>query len=63
MIASARRVVVLADHSKVGEDFFAQFGELSDIDLLVTDAGLSDAATATLTQAGLDVVRARPPQP
>jgi DeoR family transcriptional regulator, fructose operon transcriptional repressor len=58
MIASARRVVVLADHTKIGEEYFAKFGDLSDIDLLITDAGLGDVATAKLTHAGLDVVRA-----
>ena len=42
MIASASKVVVLADHTKVGNDYFARFGEVSDIDLLVTDSGLSD---------------------
>jgi DeoR family transcriptional regulator, fructose operon transcriptional repressor len=62
MIASARRVVVLADHTKIGEEYFAKFGDLSDIDLLITDAGLGDAATAKLTHAGLDVVRAGTPQ-
>ena len=62
MIANARRVVVLADHTKIGEEHFAKFGDLSDIDLLVTDTGLSDTATAKLTHAGLDVVRASTPQ-
>lgn len=57
MIASARRVVVLADHTKIDDDYFARFGELSDIDLLVTDSGLEDAATNRLDQAGLAVVR------
>ncbi|MGA9346848.1 MAG: DeoR/GlpR family DNA-binding transcription regulator [Nocardioidaceae bacterium] len=58
MIASARRVVVLADHTKIGEDYFARFGDLSAIDLLVTDSGLDDAVTAQLTEAGLAVARA-----
>jgi DeoR family fructose operon transcriptional repressor len=57
MIASARRVVLLADHTKIDEDYFARFGELSDIDVLVTDSGLSDSATMHLIKAGLDVVR------
>ena len=37
MINSARRKVVLADHSKFGDDHFAQFGALSDIDVVITD--------------------------
>lgn len=60
MIASARRVVLLADHTKFDNDCFAKFGELSDVDLLVTDSGLSDDALQQVRQAGLDVVRASP---
>lgn len=62
MIASARRVVLLADHTKIDEDFFARFGDVSDIDLLVTDTGLDDVATEQLNQAGLAVARADVPQ-
>lgn len=40
MIVAARRVVVLADHSKIGADDFYRFASLSDIDVLITDAGL-----------------------
>jgi DeoR family fructose operon transcriptional repressor len=61
MIASTRRVVVLADN-KIDEEHFARFGDLSDIDLLVTDSGLGDAATAPLIQAGLAVAPAGLPQ-
>jgi DeoR family fructose operon transcriptional repressor len=60
MIASAARVIMLADHTKIDDDYFARFGDLADVDLLVTDAGLSDGSTQQLLQAGLDVVRARP---
>jgi DeoR family fructose operon transcriptional repressor len=60
MIASARRVVALADHTKIGDDYFARFGDLADIDLLITDSGLGDDATAELTAAGLPVVRVAP---
>lgn len=58
MIASAGRVVLLADHTKVGADHFAQFGSLDDVDLLVTDADLDDRAAHELERAGLAVVRA-----
>jgi DeoR family transcriptional regulator, fructose operon transcriptional repressor len=60
MIAGARRVVVLADHTKIDDDYFARFGELSDIDLLITDNGLGDDATRELTAAGLAVARVDP---
>ena len=55
-------MIVLADHTKIDNDYFARFGDLSDIDLLVTDSGLSDGATQQFLQSGLDVVRARPLQ-
>jgi DeoR family transcriptional regulator, fructose operon transcriptional repressor len=58
MIAAARRVVVLADHTKVGAKNFARFGDLDDVDVLVTDSGLDAAETARLEAAGLEVVRA-----
>lgn len=58
MIGAARRTVVLADHTKVGNDCFARFGEVSDPDVLITDDGLDDDAADELSAAGLRVVRA-----
>lgn len=60
MIASARRTIVLADHTKVGNDHFARFGELADIDIFITDDGLAPGPAEELAAAGLRVVRARP---
>jgi DeoR family transcriptional regulator, fructose operon transcriptional repressor len=62
MIASAARVILLADHTKIDDNYFARFGDLDDVDLLVSDSGLSDESTQQFLQAGLDVVRARPLQ-
>ena len=58
MIGSARRAVVLADHTKIGNDYLARFGTLADIDLLITDAGLDDDLVTDVEGAGLRVVRA-----
>lgn len=58
MIAAARRSVLLADHTKIGDDYLARFGSLSDIDLLITDSGLSDELTEEIENAGVRVVRA-----
>jgi DeoR family fructose operon transcriptional repressor len=57
MIAAARRTVVLADHTKIGHDYLARFGELSDVDTLITDNGLDAELICELEQAGLRVVR------
>jgi DeoR family transcriptional regulator, fructose operon transcriptional repressor len=58
MIHAARRPVVVADHSKLGTDYFARFGELDSIDTLITDAGADDDLIAELESHGLRVVRA-----
>lgn len=58
MIGAARRTIVLADHTKVGSDCFARFGQLADVDAFVTDDGLDQAATEELSACGLRIVRA-----
>ncbi|MFF4407470.1 DeoR/GlpR family DNA-binding transcription regulator [Streptomyces sp. NPDC001262] len=58
MVAAARRVVLLADSAKAGQQHFARFGELSDVDLLITDTGLSPDDALAIERAGTEVVRA-----
>lgn len=58
MINAARRTVLLADHTKIGNDYLARFGTLADLDLLITDAGLDDELVADVEATGLRVVRA-----
>jgi len=58
MIGAARRTVLLADHTKFGNDCLARFGVLGDVDVLVTDTGLDDDTAADYEQAGVRVVRA-----
>ncbi|MFJ7149574.1 DeoR/GlpR family DNA-binding transcription regulator [Streptomyces sp. NPDC100445] len=57
-IAAARRVVLLADSAKHGQEHFARFGGLDDVDLLITDSGLSPEDTAVVERGGTEVVRA-----
>ncbi|HVQ88864.1 MAG TPA: DeoR/GlpR family DNA-binding transcription regulator [Actinomycetes bacterium] len=57
-IASARRSVVLADHTKFGDDHFATFGQLSDIDAVVTDTGVEAELVEEIEAAGPRVVLA-----
>lgn len=40
MVAAARRTVLLADHTKVGNDHLARFASLEDVDVIITDAGI-----------------------
>jgi DeoR family fructose operon transcriptional repressor len=58
MIGAARRVVLLADHTKIGNDYLAKFGALTDLDLLITDTGLDDDLSAEVEAAGVRVIRA-----
>jgi DeoR family fructose operon transcriptional repressor len=58
MIRAARRVVVLADHTKAGADHFARFGDLADVDVLITDSGLHPDDASALEAAGPRVVLA-----
>jgi len=58
MVAAARHLVVLADHSKNGADYFCRFAELRDIDVLVTDSGLDSELADQIEQTGPRVVRA-----
>jgi DeoR family fructose operon transcriptional repressor len=57
-IAAARRVVLLADSAKHGQEHFARFGALSDVDLLITDTGLSPEDATAMERGGMEVVRA-----
>ncbi|RNL71537.1 DeoR/GlpR family DNA-binding transcription regulator [Streptomyces sp. I6] len=57
LVAAARRVVLLADSAKYGEEHFARFADLADVDLLITDSGLSPEDAAAVEAAGTEVVR------
>lgn len=50
-------MVLLADSAKHGQSHFARFGDLADVDLLITDSGLSPEDTGAIEAAGTDVVR------
>ncbi|MEU4128538.1 DeoR/GlpR family DNA-binding transcription regulator [Streptomyces wuyuanensis] len=57
LVAAGRRVVLLADSAKYGEEHFARFADLADVDLLITDSGLSPEDAAAVGAAGTEVVR------
>jgi DeoR family fructose operon transcriptional repressor len=56
MIQSARRSVVLADHTKFGADHFARFADLTDVDTVISDTGLDAGVVAEIEAAGPRVV-------
>jgi DeoR family fructose operon transcriptional repressor len=58
MIQSARRVVVVADHTKLGEDYFARFADLDDVDMIITDDQADEELASLIEAKGPTVVMA-----
>lgn len=56
MVKAARRTVLLADHTKVGNDHLARFADLDDIDVLITDSGVEPDDAERLRSRGPRVV-------
>ena len=56
IVRSARRVVVLADASKLNTETLVSFAELGDIDALVTDAQPDTGFTRALAEADVELV-------
>jgi DeoR family fructose operon transcriptional repressor len=57
-IASARRTVLLADHTKVGNDHFARFADVADVDTLITDTGIDPQVAEDLAACGPRLITA-----
>ena len=57
LVAAARRVVLLADSTKFGQEHFARFGELAHVDLLITDSGLDAEEARAIENQGTEVRR------
>ncbi|HEY3143989.1 MAG TPA: DeoR/GlpR family DNA-binding transcription regulator [Acidimicrobiales bacterium] len=58
MMTAARRTVLLADHTKIGNDYFARFGDLPDVDTFITDTGADAELVDEISEAGPRVVLA-----
>ncbi|MBA2560114.1 MAG: DeoR/GlpR transcriptional regulator [Propionibacteriales bacterium] len=56
MIRAGRRVVVLTDSRKFGQESLVRFGRLEQIDAIVTDDGIDDADASALEALDIDVV-------
>ncbi|ABM10004.1 DeoR/GlpR family DNA-binding transcription regulator [Paenarthrobacter aurescens] len=55
MLSSARRRILLADHSKFGKVSNCKHADLADIDLLITDAGINPEMLESLRSTGLGI--------
>jgi DeoR family fructose operon transcriptional repressor len=58
MLNAAKKKIVVADHTKFTQDHFSKFGEVKDIDLIITDESVDQGAIAQIETAGIKVVRA-----
>jgi DeoR/GlpR family transcriptional regulator of sugar metabolism len=59
-IRSGRRVIVLADASKMGQVAFVNLTPLSDIDLLVTNASPNDRTVQAARELGVEILHVEP---
>ncbi|VEG25615.1 DeoR/GlpR family DNA-binding transcription regulator [Actinomyces howellii] len=55
LVRTARRVIVVADHTKLGTSAFALICRASDIDALITDDGAEPEQVDRLREAGIEV--------
>ena len=55
-VQSARRIVVLADSSKLDAETLVQFASLKDLDTVITDTQPSRELADALAEAGVEVV-------
>ena len=55
LIDAAQRVILLADHTKIGREFTVRFAPLDRIDLLITDSQTPRRVVKELQNSGLEV--------
>lgn len=55
MLKSVQKTIVLTDSSKFGKKGFGKICELDDIDVIITDDGISDTYKAMLEERGIEV--------
>jgi len=58
MVKQAKRVIVVADSSKLGVVTASLICPIADVDVLVTDAGASDEMIAGFENRKIQVIRA-----
>ena len=56
MVQSAHKVVVLVDSSKLGRENTVRFAEVGDVDVVVTDSGISERDLKGLAEHDIEVV-------
>ena len=56
MLKAAERVVVLADHTKLGKTALSRLAGLDSADLLITDEGADEKMLKALRSGGIEVI-------
>jgi DeoR family fructose operon transcriptional repressor len=52
MMASARRVVMMYDHSKIGNDQLLRFAFIEEVDRIITGTEVDDSTVSRLQEKG-----------
>jgi DeoR family fructose operon transcriptional repressor len=60
MIDSAKQVILLTDHSKVGKVAFAKVADLDRVDKCIVDSGIHVSVIGKLEETGVDVIIVKP---
>jgi DeoR/GlpR family transcriptional regulator of sugar metabolism len=58
MATRASQVMVVADHSKLGQRAFARVCGVDEIDVIVTDRDADQAALAPFAERGISIIKA-----
>ena len=59
MIQASQRTIILADSSKFGKRGFSKISNLQDIDLIITDSGVTPQIVSKLEELGIEVIVAK----
>lgn len=56
MISIANKIIILCDSSKIGRSSFAQFADMQQVDIIITDRGIEDNLRQGFELQGIEVM-------
>ena len=56
MMQAAQKTIVLADSSKFGRRGFAKIADMEDVDVIITDSGISPKNVRAIEELGIDLI-------
>ncbi|MDP4188892.1 MAG: DeoR/GlpR transcriptional regulator, partial [Bacteroidota bacterium] len=56
MIEASLRTIILADSSKFGKRGFGKICNLDQIDVIITDSGISDTMAKSIEEIGIELI-------